>query len=209
MTPENKLHLLIADDHAMILEMFQMFVGQTADMELSTAQDFDGAFALIGAQGPFDIILLDLQMPGMNGLEGLDRALAANGGKPVAILTGNPTAHLVDEVLGRGGAGVVPKTMPLKSLANAIRFMAAGERYVPLELLNDRNTARDSLEHPLTDREFGVLEHLAEGRSNRDIATALNLAEQTVKMHVKSICRKLGVSNRTQAVIASRDRNLL
>ena len=68
--------------------------------------------------------------------------------------------------------------MPLKSLANAIRFMAAGERYVPLELLNDRNTARDSLEHPLTDREFGVLEHLAEGRSNRDIATALNLAEQ-------------------------------
>lgn len=209
MTTESKLHLLIADDHAMILEMFEMFAGQIPDISLTTAKDFDEAFAAITAQGPYDIILLDLQMPGMNGLDGLEKALKANGGKPVAILTGNPNAHLVDEVLSRQGAGVVPKTLPLKSLANAIRFMAAGEKYVPLDLLNNRTTAREALEQPLTDREVGVLELLAEGQSNRDIAAALNLAEQTIKMHVKSICRKLGVSNRTQAVIVSRDKNLL
>lgn len=209
MVHDDKLRVLLADDHSMILEMFEMFADSVADIEVATVADLESALARIESDGAFDIVLLDLNMPGMNGLAGLDKARDANQGKPVAIITGSPTAHLVDEVIARGGAGVLPKTTSLRSVGNAIRFMAAGERYVPLDLMNDRNAARAALAVPLTDREIKVLEALAEGMSNRDIGAALGLAEPTVKMHVQSICKKLGASNRTQAVIVSRDMNVL
>lgn len=209
MTPSDSkpIRILIADDHAMVLEMFEQFLSNLPDFEAQTAPDLETALGKIDDEGPFDLVLVDLDMPGMNGVGGLSKAIERNGGNPVGILTSNPTAHVVSETLALGGAGIVLKTESLKNLTNEIRFMANGGRYVPVELIDrPRNKARDaSSNSTLSGREMTVLALLAQGKPNREIGGELGLAEATVKMHVKSICSKLGASNRTQAVIVARD----
>lgn len=204
-----EIRLLVADDHAMIREMLEMYLAGVADISLTTVPDLPSALEAMDKTGPFDLALVDLDMPGMDGLSGFRRALAANGGKPVGILTANPGPRVVEEVMTHGGAGIVLKTGSLKNLANEIRLMAGGGRYFPVELLAAQKPAAEVATSAISKREFTVLELLAEGKTNREIGDALSLAEPTVKMHVKSICKKLGVTNRTQAVIAARDRKLI
>jgi DNA-binding NarL/FixJ family response regulator len=203
------LRVLIADDHAMILEMLEMYLSGVPDIEVDTVPDLPAALKAIDANGPFDLVLVDLDMPGMDGVAGLGQALQHNSGKPVGILTSSPAPRVVEEVMSLGGAGIVLKTASLKNLANEIRFMAGGGRYLPIELVKNRQPAQDDHAAVLSRREAEVLALLAEGKLNREIGANLSLAEPTVKMHVKSICKKLGVGNRTQAVIAARDRKLI
>lgn len=192
------IRILIADDHAMVLEMFEQFISGVPDVTAMTAPDLNTALEIIDSQGAFDLVLVDLNMPGMNGLDGMREAIARNGGKPVALLTSNPPAHLVPEVLDMGGAGFVLKTTSLRSFYNEVRFMAAGERYIPVELIERKRVVpKDHVNVPLSEREMDVLAELSEGKSNRDIGTALGLKEATVKMHVKAVCTKLEASNRT------------
>ncbi|CAN0568844.1 unnamed protein product [Laminaria digitata] len=204
------IRILIADDRAMVLEMFEQFISGVPDVTAMTAPDLNTALEIIDSQGAFDLVLVDLNMPGMNGLDGMREAIARNGGKPVALLTSNPPAHLVPEVLDMGGAGFVLKTTSLRSFYNEVRFMAAGERYIPVELIERKRVVpKDHVNVPLSEREMDVLAELSEGKSNRDIGTALGLKEATVKMHVKAVCTKLEASNRTQAVIVARDMNMI
>ncbi|QDY70573.1 response regulator transcription factor [Qingshengfaniella alkalisoli] len=201
--------VLIADDHAMILEMFEHYLGNIQDVSIDTAPDLDAAISKIDAEEGFDLVLVDLNMPGMNGLSGLGKAIEHNNGKPVGILTSNPAPHIVTEILALGGAGVVLKTAALKNLANEIRFMASGGRYIPVELIERQQKMRERTDTPLSEREMTVLALLAEGKSNREIGASLSLAEPTVKMHVKSICTKLEANNRTQAVVVARNQNII
>lgn len=207
--PHRDIRLLVADDHSLILEMIEMFISNVPDMSVETASSVEGALEKIAAHGAFDLVLLDLDMPGMNGIEGLARTIAANNGRPVGIFTGNPTARVVEDVMSSGAAGLIPKTTSLKSLANAARFMVAGEKYVPMDLIREHNTVQSGVTAPLTEREMAVLFHLSQGMPNREIGEELHLAEPTIKMHVKSICKKLSVNNRTQAVITARKLKLV
>ena len=209
MTPTDKVKVLIADDHTMVLEMIQMTISSSPDIELETAKNVEDALSKIGTGGPYDLVLLDVDMPGMLGVEGLNQVQQANPNGRVGLITGDPNPNIVQAAQRLGAAGVVSKKNSMRSLANAIRFMAAGERYFPLELILEAETQRATTSIPLTDREFTVLRKLAEGLQNRDISTALGLSEPTVKMHVKSIYKKLGVANRTQAVITARDLKLV
>ena len=204
------LRVLLADDHRMILDMFAIYLATVAGMKVTAVNNLDEAAQTLQLEGAFDVVLLDLNMPGMNGVAGLRRALRLNEGKPVGIITGNPTPRMTEELLGAGAAGIVLKTTPVRSLANAIRFMHAGERYLPLELM--RNTGeplRQGKHGNLSDKELTVLGYLAEGSPNKAIASEMQLAEPTVKMHVTAICRKLGAQNRTQAVVLARDLGLV
>lgn len=211
---DDKIKVLIADDHVMILEMLEIYLAETPDIWAKTVKDLPAVLDAIQQDGVYDLILVDLDMPGMNGLGGLTQALEANGGKPVGILTSNPSNRIVEEAMALGAAGIVLKTASLKNLANELRLMAGGGRYLPMELIGKRASAPAAAPSGdtagvLSPREKDVLQLLAEGLSNRDIGARLSLAEPTVKMHVKSVCRKLGVSNRTQAVIQARDRKLV
>lgn len=209
-TETDVIRILIADDHAMVLEMFEQFISGVSDMTLTTALDLDAALEIIDREGPFDLVLVDLHMPGMDGLEGMRKAIDHNKDKPVALLTSDPPAHLVPEVLSMGGAGFILKTTSLRSFYHEVKFMAAGERYIPIELIEAKRIAtRQPKNVRLSKREMGVLSELSMGKSNRDIGEALVLKEATVKMHVKSICTKLEASNRTQAVIIARDMNMI
>jgi len=199
------LRVLIADDHDLVLDTLGHFLCGQADLSVTTAHTLDEAMHRIAVDGPFDVVLLDYQMPGMNGLAGLEAALLANRGK-VALMAGSSARPLIDRALEVGACGYIPKTLPARSLLSAVRFIASGEVYLPAELVAPNQTAA-GLGGNLKPIEVDVLMHLCEGRQNKEIGHLLGLTEVTIKMHVKSVCGKLGASNRTQAVIVAKREN--
>jgi len=206
MKHDTALRLLIADDHELVLDTLAHYLQAQPDLSVTTAKSADEALAAIAGQGPFDLVLLDYQMPGMNGLDGLDAAIATNGGN-VALMSGTAALPLIERALDRGARGFIPKTLAARSFLNAVRFIASGELFVPSEVVSGSQQA-NSPAADLKPIEMQVLMHLCEGRPNKEIAHALGLTEVSVKMHVKSICGKLGASNRTQAVIAAKRANI-
>ena len=206
---EKQIRILVADDHEMILDVARMYLDQQGDMSVVTVPDLDAALNAFREEGPFDIVILDYQMPGMDGLAGLQKMVSLAGDLPVAIITGNATRNLMNQSLDAGAAGIIAKSLPMRSLANSIRFIHSGETYMPLYLMQDEPNKKAVESGPLSGREMTVLGHLGEGRKNKEIASTLGLSEGTVKMHVMSICRKLEATNRTQAVVIARDMDLL
>lgn len=203
------MRILIADDHDMVLETIAAFIKSELDAEISTAGDLDAALDVMGSAAPFDLVLLDYNMPGMNGLEGLARARDFAPGLKVAILSGNLSNRLAQEALRAGAAGFLPKTMGSKSLVNAVRFMIDGEVFVPHSLLEEsHSSAANPLADKLTSRELDVLEKLCHGQANKEIANALGLQEVTIKLHVRSLCKKIGAKNRTQAALLAKESGL-
>ena len=148
-------------------------------------------------------------MPGMSGLEGVRKATAANGAKTVALLSGSAPRGVAQEALAEGAIGFLPKTLGAQSLINAIRFMASGETYMPISVMQEEDAAASNpLAKSLSERELQVLEGLCKGQSNKEIARDLDLQEVTIKLHVKTLCRRLDAKNRTQAAMMAKDANL-
>lgn len=195
------MRVLIADDHELLRDALVLFL-QSAGIAAEAEADLPGTLARIAGSGPFDLVLLDLAMPGMNGLGGLSQALAANGGRPVALISGSARPETADQAMALGAAGFLEKTLSARALADAVRLMAAGgTRPLP--------AGTRLPERPLTRREMQVLAGFCQGRSNREIAEALAISEPTVKLHARTLCRKLGAANRTQAAIIAREAGLL
>ena len=203
------MRVLLADDHDLLRDALVLFLQSQGDIETSIAADLAGACKLIETEDPFDLVLLDLNMPGMNGLEGLKHALTLNGGQRVALLSGEATREIAEQALEAGAAGFVPKTLPAKSMINAVKFMAMGEQYAPIDFMT---AVDDPPSHPLADkltpRELQVLKGLTEGKSNKEIARDLEITEPTVKLHMKTLYRKVGAGNRTQAALIAREAGL-
>ncbi|MBO9478837.1 response regulator transcription factor [Shimia sp. R11_0] len=201
------MKILIADDHDLLRDTLVAFVEASGEASTVAVSDLEGVIGALDVHGGFDLVLLDYNMPGMQGLEGLTRAMAHVSAPRVALMSGEAPRDVVHRAMGLGAAGFVPKTLPAKSLVNAVRFMAAGEQFVPAEFLND--TGEDRAAHPiaqkLTKREMQVLKGLAEGKANKEIARDLNLSEPTIKLHVKNLYRKIGAANRTQAALIARE----
>ena len=203
------MKILIADDHDLLKDTLVLFLQGEGNIETVTASDFDGAISMVDTKGPFDLVMLDYNMPGMNGLEGLKKALAYNGGQTVALMSGIATRAVAEEALALGAAGFVPKTLSAKSLVNAVRFMAMGEQYAPIDFMTqEEEAAPNPLAEKLSRRELQVLEGLSQGKSNKEIARDLELQEPTIKLHVKTLYRKIGAGNRTQAALIAKQEGL-
>ena len=204
------MKILIADDHDLLRDTLVLFVEGEGSIESVTASNLDEALAIMDAQGPFDLIMLDYNMPGMSGLNGLKRALTRNGENKVALMSGIATRSVAEEALSLGAAGFVPKTMSAKSLINAVKFMAMGEKFAPIDFMTaeDEAAAPNPLAEKLSRRELQVLEGLSQGKSNKEIARDLDLQEPTIKLHVKTLYRKIGAGNRTQAALIAKDEGL-
>ena len=203
------MRVLIADDHDLLRDTLVMFLQGQAGFETATAGTFEAACALIDAEAPFDLVLLYLNMPGMNGLAGLKTALAYAGGQRVALMSGEATPAIAQEALQAGAAGFVPKSLPAKSLVNAVKFMAQGDQYAPIDFMTTQPPEPvNQLASTLTQREMQVLKGLTEGKSNKEIGRDLDIQEPTVKLHVKTLYRKIGAANRTQAAMIAREEGI-
>ena len=200
------MRILIADDHELVRDTIEMFLESEGMAEIVSVATLKEAVQAADTTGSFDLVLLDYSMPGMNGLSGLAQMIEANDGRPVAIFSGTANAAIAKEAIAKGAAGFLPKTLGARSMVSAIRFMAAGETFVPYDFMqqNEEKTVGN-----LTERETDVLKGLSQGKSNKEIARDLDLQEVTIKLHVKTLCRKLDAKNRTQAAMIARDRDLL
>ena len=204
------MKILIADDHDLVRETLAAFLGQQPDFEVELAATLTEALEKINAGNRFHLVLLDYSMPGMNGLDGLARAMEANEPWPVAIMSGTANKAIAEEAIASGARGFLPKTMSATSMINAVRFMSAGETFIPVSFMTaeDAPTETHPLAEKLTAREMEVLDGLCRGLSNKEIARELDLQEVTIKLHVKTLCRKLDAKNRTQAAMIAKDAGL-
>jgi DNA-binding NarL/FixJ family response regulator len=204
------IRVLIVDDQALVRSGFAMILGTEDDITVvGEAADGREALGLVEAARP-DVVLMDIEMPRMNGLEATRAMTAGQNGARVVILTTFDRDDYVFEALRAGAAGFLLKNAPPDRLVEAVRIVAGGaallspdvtrrviERFAALQPAVD-HVDRLTL---LTDREREVLTHIARGLSNAEIATALYLGEATIKTHVSSILSKLGLRDRVQAVV--------
>ncbi|MBO9465374.1 Transcriptional regulatory protein DegU [Pelagimonas phthalicica] len=199
------MRILLADDHDLVRDTIAAYLTGNEGDEVVTVSTLDDAVEAAVSGGSFDLVLLDYNMPGMNGLEGLARMKEANEGRPVAIISGSASREVADAALQAGAQGFIPKTLSAKSLLTAARFMAAGEVYAPVEFMQQKPSDEAGM---LTRRELDVLRGICEAKANKEIARDLDLQEVTVKLHVKTLSRKLGARNRTHVAMIARDKGL-
>lgn len=206
------LRIVFADDHRLVREALTPFIQRLAPtVHLDEASTVDEAISLLENNNQCDLILLDLNMPGMDGFEGFNRLQHVAPDTPIAVLSGSIDPSDVSQALAHGAAGYIPKTTAGSTLVNALQIILAGEIYVPPALMSAQATrgSRETRNVPLAERQMDVLKALAEGLTNKEIARRLGIAEITVKVHLQSIYRKLGVSNRTEALAAALNRGLV
>jgi len=203
------MKILLADDQELVRDTIAAFLRLEPGLEVEVAADFPAALALVRQGGGYDLILLDYMMPGMNGLAGLAAMRGALPGLSVAILSGTAPRAVAEQALAEGAAGFLPKTMSTKTLIAAIRFMAAGEIYAPMAMMTEREAPSATLAGAqLTTRETEVLRLLCRGMANKEIARELDLQEVTVKLHVKTLYRKIDAKNRTHAAMIAKEAGL-
>ncbi|ERP91226.1 hypothetical protein Q669_32010 [Labrenzia sp. C1B10] len=207
---ERQLKVLVADDHNLVREMIADVLGREAGAQVSQASSVSEVLSSLAEGYTPDLVLLDYNMPGMDDLNGLAQVLVACGKIPVAIISGVANRIIAERALVAGAAGFLPKTIKARSLVNAVRFMVAGEIFVPVSFMTTEEeipAAAQALQ--MTSRELEVLQGLCEALSNKEIARRLDLQEVTVKLHVKTLSRKLGARNRTHAAMIAREMSLV
>jgi DNA-binding NarL/FixJ family response regulator len=203
------MRIIHADDHAMFREGLRPFLLSLApEVTITEFGDLDSVLAWLDAvELPPDLVILDLHMPGMAesvSVAQLRQRLPA--GVPLAVLSGDADRDSVVRAMAAGATGYISKRASGASLVNALRLLLSGESYVPPTILQEQPSPAAPHASPwrrptaLTPRERGILALLAEGLPNRAIAQRLEVSEMTVKSHLGSAFRKLGVSNRVQAI---------
>jgi NarL family two-component system response regulator LiaR len=201
------IRVLIADDHAVVREGLRTFLGLQDDVEV-VADVADGAAAVAGvAEHHPDVVLMDLVMPGVDGVEAIRRIAAEHPGTRVIALTSFLDDDKVLPAIRAGAAGYLLKDVGPADLVKGIRTVYGGEALlhpaVAARLMEEVAAAapaeRDGDE--LTARERDVLREIVRGHANKRIALELGISEATVKIHVSSVLRKLGVTARTQAAL--------
>lgn len=199
-------HILVADDHPMCATALGM-AAHAVDPAI-TKQCVTTLFEAEGLvrQRHFDLVLLDLMLPDVQGFAGLALMRSVRPSMPIAIVSGREEPAVVAQARALGAQGFIPKSSSIEQMIDAIRTLLSGQDWLPLRIeeleQDDRRIDLAERMGTLSIAQLRVLRAIANGHQNKQIAYDLQLAEPTVKSHLSAIFRKLGVNNRTQAVLA-------
>ena len=210
------VRVLIADDQALVRSGFRMIIEARGDLEVvGEAEDGDEAARLAAELEP-DIVLMDVRMPGVDGIESTRQIVSSGSEARVLVLTTFDLDEYVYAAVRAGASGFLLKDVRPEDLVDAIRLVAEGNALLGptvtrrlLEHFADGEPETAEAIGGLTEREHEILQLVAQGLSNAEVAKKLFVSEATVKSHVSSILRKLGVRDRVQAVIAAYDAGLV
>ena len=212
------MNILVVDDHPLIRQALQNVLRQLdAKAVILEAQDCATALNLAAAHPDLDIVLLDLHLPGMAGLDALSLVRERHPGLPVVVLSAADDRQTVLQAIEKGAMGFIPKSSPNEVMLSALRLVISGGIYLPPAILEhpggvaeagaagmraQPRPSKTPADLGLTERQLQVLALMVQGKSNKLICRELDLAEGTVKIHVSAILKALNVTSRTQAVIA-------
>ncbi|VVQ34006.1 MULTISPECIES: response regulator transcription factor [Pseudomonas] len=208
--------ILIADDHPLFREAIHNVISDGfPGSEVMETADLDSALVLTQEHDDLDLILLDLNMPGMHGLNGLINLRNEAPTIPVVIVSAEQDKQIVLQAITYGAVGFITKSSPRVQMTEAIQQILNGNVYLPPDIIrtqkcgtrrmNDAPSFPPELLQALTRKQLLVLERMTKGESNKQIAYTLEIAETTVKAHVSAILRKLNVHNRVQAILSAGD----
>lgn len=211
------LRILLADDHALFRAGLRHLLTDFGDrLRIEEAHDYDKTAARLSELDDLDLLLLDLNMPGMRGISAVEELCALAPDVPIIVISVRETPEDVRKAIDAGAMGYIPKSSTPEVMMSALQLVLSGGIYLPPHLLqevpaghtpaaeNGSDESDDQLAR-LTPRQRDVLRLLAQGQSNKQIAEVLGLAPGTVKIHISRILRAFKVQNRTQAVIAATD----
>ncbi len=214
------IRILLVDDHTLFRSGLKALLSRQADFEI-VGEASDGLEGVkLAEQLKPDLVLLDLDMPVMNGTEALAQMLAANRELPVVMLTVSEDAEDLKEALVLGARGYLVKNIDAEYLVNGVRQVVAGESVMSPEMtskfvngirakhLSLMPEVRPETVKSLTERERQILGCLAQGASNREMANLLNMSESTVKAHLQRIMRRFDFSSRVQAAVFAAERHM-
>ena len=202
------MRILVVDDHPLMADALELAMrALDRATEVETAGNLRSAITR-AAEASFDLCLLDLGLPDCSGLQALERMRESLPALPVVVVSGSDDTGHVLKALDLGAMGYIPKTSPRDVLLGAVRLVASGGIYVPVQALTAREAASAAPPTPSSDlgisaRQREVLDLLLKGLPNKLIARKLDISENTAKIHVSAVLRALGVASRTQALIAA------
>lgn len=218
------MKIIIADDHTLFRDALVQYIERSQlGAKVSLAKDFHECYDILRKDPDQDLVILDLRMPGMSGMDGFVKIAEEFPDTPVALMSGIAEPEDVCRALELGAVGYFPKTMSGKALLQGIEQVLDGNIFVPEDQAtggtmpsyyadtekktNGNHKLLEGLPSGIhfTNREKDVLGYLVEGASNKEIARDLDLQVVTIKLHVRGICRKLNVNNRTQAALKARE----
>lgn len=204
-----KRAVLIADDHPLFRDALKLAVAQAVPgAQIIEADSVHSLFTALESHPDPELLLLDLNMPGAHGFNALVQARSHFPAVPIVVISAREDRHIMHRALGHGAAAFVPKSASIDLIVAALRAVLTGDTWLPPSASQDNPASLDAGEAEATSRlaaltpqQFRVLSMLSAGLLNKQIAAELGVSEATVKAHVSAVMQKLGVSNRTQAVL--------
>jgi DNA-binding NarL/FixJ family response regulator len=196
--------IVIADDHPIMRTALRAALADLVPAPtFLEAGDVNDVLGQLEGRHDVDLLLLDLHMPGVGNVEGVRELRARAPDTPMAVVSGEEAPGVAARLLAIGVSGFIPKSEAPSTIVGAVRLILAGGVYAPWRLINGRDAACGV--PALTGRQLEVVRLLAKGQSNKEIARALGITEGTVKVHLLSVFRVLGVRNRTEAVLSAQN----